>query len=65
MAELAINCTNTDLSAEALIRVMVVNSDGSPYFTCLNKDMSLDELLRLLIGLDDSGNYALRVYAEQ
>lgn len=63
MAELAINCTNTDLSAEALIRVMAVTSDGSPYFTCDNKDMSIDELLRLLVGLDANGDFALRIYS--
>ena len=59
-----INCTNSDISTNALIRTVLVDSDGEPFFDCDNNDIGMEDLVRLLIGEDESGEPALRIYQE-
>jgi hypothetical protein len=60
-----VNCDDTGIGAEALLRLMVVDSDGEPYFDeCSDTYISKEDLAHLLIGEDSDGNPALRVYQE-
>ena len=57
-----INCTNNDISADALIKTVIVDSEGEPFFTCDNTDIGFEDLVRLLIGEDDTGEPVVRIY---
>lgn len=62
MADAYITCTNNDISAEALINLVIVDSDGDPYITCDNNDLSLEDILDLLVVEDADGNPAIAVW---
>ena len=57
----SINCTTDDLSSEALLRLVVVDTTGEPYFTCANQEITVDDLVHLLVGKDSNGDKAVRV----
>ena len=56
----SINCT-TDSTAEALLRLVIVDTTGEPFFTCSNSELGIVHLMYLLIGEDGDGNKAVRV----
>jgi len=58
----AINCIENDLSADAALRVVIIEDTGELYFNCDNvRDITFQDIVRLLIGLDEEGNFAWRV----
>lgn len=63
MADAYLNCNTTDLSVEALLRAVSVDSDGDAYFDCDNTELSIEDLFRSLIVEDASGNPALSIYS--
>lgn len=56
----SVNCT-TDSTAEALLRLLIVDSTGEPFFTCDNAELGVEDMINLLIGEDSDGNKAVRV----
>lgn len=63
MADLYINCDNTDLSLVDLLRAVAVDGSGDLYFDCDNaSDESILDVLRGAIVEDASGNPAIAVY---
>ena len=56
-----ITCLNSEAGAEALLRMVAVDSDGDLYIDCANSETSILDLLNLLIVEDATGNPALSV----
>ena len=56
-----ITCLNNEAGAEALLRMVAVDSDGNLYIDCDNAETSILDLFNLLIVEDASGNPALSV----
>jgi hypothetical protein len=57
-----INCIENDLSADAALRVVIVEDTGELYFDCVNvREFTFQDIVRLLIGLDEDENFAWRV----
>lgn len=62
MADVYINCDNTDLTLTDLLRAVAVDGDGDAYFSCDNTEESLLDVLRGAIVEDASGNPAIAIY---
>ena len=60
--DLYITCLNGEAGAEALLRMVAVDSDGNLYVDCDNTETSILDLLNMLIVEDADGNPALAVY---
>lgn len=60
--DLFVTCLNEEAGAEALLRMVAVDSDGNLYIDCDNHETSLLDIINMLIVEDASGNPALAVY---
>jgi len=56
-----ITCLNNEAGAEALLRLVAVDSDGNLYIDCDNTETSIADIINLLIVEDASGNPAVSV----
>jgi len=56
-----ITCLNNEAGAEALLKMVAVDSDGNLYIDCDNTETSILDLINMLIVEDASGNPALSV----
>ena len=56
-----ITCLNNEAGAEALLKMVAVDSSGNLYIDCDNEELSIADIINLLIVEDASGNPALSV----
>lgn len=56
-----IDCDNKDLSLEALVKLLIRDSECLPYIDCDNKDEGWQSLVRQLFSILPDGTLALNV----